>query len=97
MLQAALDYKQVLTTLEAFDVNYNQIPLAEDWKKVKVACKYLEQLYASAHSIMSTKDPTANIFFHEAWRLQQEFSVAMAHEDTIISSIAKGMHERFDR
>nr|CAB3462604.1 unnamed protein product [Digitaria exilis] len=72
MLQAALDYKKVLTMLDAFDDNYNKMPLAEDWRKIDIACMYLEQLYASEHSIMS-EDPTANIFFHEVGYYNESF------------------------
>ncbi|XP_062212314.1 zinc finger BED domain-containing protein RICESLEEPER 1 [Phragmites australis] len=97
MLLAALDYKQAFTTLETSDDNYNEAPSAEDWKKVEAACTYLKLLYDSAHSIMAAPNPAANIFFHEAWKLQLELANATGHEDPIFSSIAKDMHERFDK
>ncbi|XP_015696128.2 zinc finger BED domain-containing protein RICESLEEPER 2-like [Oryza brachyantha] len=97
MLLAALDYRQAFTTLETCDDNYNEAPSAEDWKKVEAACNYLKLLYDSAHSIMAAANPTSNIFFHEAWKLQLELSNAIAHEDPVFSTIAKDMHERFDK
>ncbi|KAL6843604.1 hypothetical protein ACP4OV_026666 [Aristida adscensionis] len=97
MLLAALDYKQAFTTLETCDDNYNEAPSAEDWKKVEAACTYLKLLYDSAHSIMAAANPTSNIFFHEAWKLQLELANATGHENPIFSSIAKDMHERFDK
>ncbi|CAD6268154.1 unnamed protein product [Miscanthus lutarioriparius] len=97
MLLAALDYKQAFTMLEKCNDNYNQAPSAVDWEKVEVACRYLKLLYDSANSIMATKDPTANIFFHEAWTIQREISNATDHQDSISSAIAKGMHEMFDK
>jgi hypothetical protein len=97
MLLAALDYKQTFTTLETCDDNYNEAPSAEDWKKVGAACNYLKLLYDSAHSIMAAANPTANIFFHEAWKLQLELANGTGHEDPTFSSIAKDMHERFDK
>ncbi|XP_066391517.1 zinc finger BED domain-containing protein RICESLEEPER 2 [Miscanthus floridulus] len=97
MLLAALDYKQTFTTLETCDDNYNEAPSAEDWKKVEAACNYLKLLYDSAHSIMAAANPTANIFFHEAWKLQLELANGTGHEDPTFSSIAKDMHERFDK
>ncbi|CAL4976091.1 unnamed protein product [Urochloa decumbens] len=43
------------------------------------------------------KDPTSNIFFHEAWTIQREISSATDLQDPISSKIAKDMHERFDK
>jgi hypothetical protein len=97
MLLAALDYKQAFSTLETSDDNYNEAPSAEDWKKVEAACNYLKLLYDSAHSIMAAANPTSNLFFHEAWKLQLELSNATGREDPVFSSIAKDMHERFDK
>ena len=97
MLLAALDYKQAFTTLETCVDNYNEAPSGEDWKKVEAACTYLKLLYDSAHSIMASTNPTSNLFFHEAWKLQLELSNGTGHEDPIFSSIAKDMHERFDK
>jgi hypothetical protein len=97
MLLAALDYMQAFTTLETCDDNYNEAPSAEDWKKVEAACAYLKLLYDSAHSIMAAANPTSNIFFHEAWKLQLELANATGHEDPVFSGIAKDMHDRFDK
>ncbi|KAM0864305.1 hypothetical protein ACQ4PT_044011 [Festuca glaucescens] len=97
MLLAALDYKQAFTQLETCDDNYNEAPSFEDWKKVEAACNYLRLLYDSAHSIMAAGNPTSNIFFHEAWKLQLELANASGHEDPVFSIIAKDMHERFDK
>ncbi|KAL6601355.1 hypothetical protein ACP70R_044575 [Stipagrostis hirtigluma subsp. patula] len=97
MLLAALDYKQAFTTLDACDDNYNEAPSAEDWNKVEAACNYLKLLYDSAHSIMAAANPTSNIFFHEAWKLQLELANATGHANPIFSSIAKDMHEKFDK
>ncbi|CAL4950833.1 unnamed protein product [Urochloa decumbens] len=97
MLLAALDYKQAFTTLETCDDNYNEAPSAEDWKKVEAACTYLKLLYDSAHSIMAAANPTSNLFFHEAWKLQLELTNGTGHEDPVFSSMAKDMHERFDK
>jgi hypothetical protein len=97
MLLAALDYKQAFTTLETCDDNYNEAPSAEDWKRVEAASNHLKLLYDSAHSIMSVENPTSDIFFHEAWKLQLELANATAHEDPDVSSIAKDMHETFDK
>ncbi|KAM0879639.1 hypothetical protein ACQ4PT_034099 [Festuca glaucescens] len=86
-----------LTDWKTCDDNYNEAPSFEDWKKVEAACNYLRLLYDSAHSIMAAGNPTSNIFFHEAWKLQLELANASGHEDPVFSIIAKDMHERFDK
>ncbi|XP_010906914.1 zinc finger BED domain-containing protein RICESLEEPER 2 [Elaeis guineensis] len=97
MLVAALEYKQAFTVLETCDDNYNEAPSTEDWKKVEIVCTYLKLLYDSANIIMATADPTANIFFHEAWKIQLELTNATLNEDVLVSSFAKEMHEKFDK
>ncbi|XP_008776870.1 zinc finger BED domain-containing protein RICESLEEPER 2-like [Phoenix dactylifera] len=97
LLVAALEYKQAFTVLETCDDNYNEAPSTEDWKKVEIVCTYLKLLYDSANVIMATADPTANIFFHEAWKIQLELATATMNEDVLVSSIAKEMHEKFDK
>ncbi|XP_037454940.1 zinc finger BED domain-containing protein RICESLEEPER 2-like [Triticum dicoccoides] len=97
MLLAALDYRQAFTILETCDDNYNEAPSAEDWKKVEAASNYLKLLYDSAHSVMAVENPTSDIFFHEAWKLQLELANAAAHEDPVVSSIARDVHESFDK
>ncbi|XP_072991873.1 zinc finger BED domain-containing protein RICESLEEPER 2-like [Typha latifolia] len=97
MLLAALEYKQAFTVLETCDDNYNEAPSSDDWKKVEVVCTYLKLLYDSANVVMATAEPTANIFFHEAWKIQLELTNATLNEDAIVSSIAKDMHEKFDK
>ncbi|CAL9131797.1 unnamed protein product [Musa textilis] len=97
MLVAALEYKQAFNFLETCDDNYNEAPSADDWMKVEVVCTYLKLLYDSANVVMATADPTANIFFHEAWKVLVELNSATSSEDTMVSGIANEMHEKFDK
>ncbi|XP_039139007.1 zinc finger BED domain-containing protein RICESLEEPER 2-like [Dioscorea cayenensis subsp. rotundata] len=97
MLVAALDYKQAFACLETCDDSYNEAPSAEDWKKVDIVCSFLKLLYDSANVIMLAADPTANIFFQEAWKIQVELINATRNEDATVSGIAKEMHEKFDK
>nr|XP_034576219.1 zinc finger BED domain-containing protein RICESLEEPER 2-like [Setaria viridis]XP_034576220.1 zinc finger BED domain-containing protein RICESLEEPER 2-like [Setaria viridis]XP_034576221.1 zinc finger BED domain-containing protein RICESLEEPER 2-like [Setaria viridis]XP_034576222.1 zinc finger BED domain-containing protein RICESLEEPER 2-like [Setaria viridis]XP_034576223.1 zinc finger BED domain-containing protein RICESLEEPER 2-like [Setaria viridis]XP_034576224.1 zinc finger BED domain-contain len=97
MLLAASDYKDAFTTLETCDDNYNEAPSAEDWRKVEAACSYFKLLYDSALNIMTVANPTSNLFYHEAWKVQLELANGTGHEDPIFSSIAKDMHQRFDK
>ncbi|ONK60155.1 uncharacterized protein A4U43_C08F14970 [Asparagus officinalis] len=97
MLVAALEYKQAFIVLETCDDHYNEAPSPEDWRKVEVVCTFLKLLYDSANVIMATADPTSNMFFQEAWKIQMELSHAMLSDDIVISSIAREMDEKFDK
>jgi hypothetical protein len=74
MLLSALDYKDAFTTLETCDDNYDEAPSAKDWKKVEAACSYLKLLYDSALDITTVANPTSNLFYHEAWKVQLELA-----------------------
>lgn len=97
MLTAALDYKQAFTVLETCDDHYNEAPSHEDWKKVEIVCMYLKLLHDSAVVISEASEPTSNIFFKEAWKIEMELSHGVASEDAVVSSIAAEMHEKFDK
>ncbi|WOL02380.1 zinc finger BED domain-containing protein RICESLEEPER 2-like isoform X2 [Canna indica] len=97
MLDAALEYKDAFTFLETCDDNYNEAPSADDWKKVEVVCTFLKLLHDCANTVMTIIDQTANIFFHEAWKVQLELTNATMSQDTVVSSVAKEMHEKFDK
>ncbi|KAG6495743.1 zinc finger BED domain-containing protein RICESLEEPER 2-like isoform X1 [Zingiber officinale] len=96
MLDAALEYKDAFTSLDACDDNYNEAPSADDWKKVEVVCTYLKLLHDSANNVMGTPERTANIFFPEAYKILLELTNGTSSEDPLVSSTAKQMHEMFD-
>ncbi|XP_058115568.1 zinc finger BED domain-containing protein RICESLEEPER 2-like [Magnolia sinica] len=97
MLLAALDYKEAFSYLQTSDPDYNRAPSEEGWKKVENLCKYLKVLYNAANVFTGITHPTANIYFHEVWKIKLELMHAAGSEDAIVSSLTKQMHERFDK
>jgi Domain of unknown function (DUF4413)/hAT family C-terminal dimerisation region/BED zinc finger len=97
MLCAALEYKQAFDLLETCDDNYNEAPSAEDWRKVEVASVFLKLLYDSANTVNSTDEPTSNIFYHEAWKIQLELKGSVQSKDPVVSSIAREMYDKFEK
>ncbi|XP_078173025.1 zinc finger BED domain-containing protein RICESLEEPER 1-like [Carex rostrata] len=97
MLCAALEYKQAFNLLETCDDNYNEAPSTEDWRKVDVACVFLKLLYDSANTVNSTEEPTSNLFYHEAWKIQLELKGSVQSTDPVVSSIANEMYDRFEK
>ncbi|CAA6653970.1 unnamed protein product [Spirodela intermedia] len=97
MLAGALEFRHAFAYLETCDPHYNEAPSPDDWKKVDTVCTYLKLLYDSANVIMGAADPTANMYFHEAWKIHLELANAAVGEDGTVCSVAKEMHEKFDK
>ncbi|XP_058112092.1 zinc finger BED domain-containing protein RICESLEEPER 2 [Magnolia sinica] len=96
MLLAALEHKQAFVYLETCDSNYMQAPTVDEWKKVETLCKYLKVLYDAANVFTGMPNPTANIYFHEVWKIKLELSHATTSEDPFTRSVVGLMHEKFD-
>ncbi|KAJ8617710.1 hypothetical protein MRB53_013896 [Persea americana] len=94
MLLAAVEFKQAFSYLETCDPNYMQAPSVDEWHKVETLCKYLKLLYEAAIVFMGTC-PTANLYFHEAWKIKLELTQAAMIEDT--RAIVGKMHERYEQ
>ncbi|CAA7404311.1 unnamed protein product [Spirodela intermedia] len=98
MLAGALELRHVFAFLESSDADYNDAPSPEDWKKVEAVCGYIKLLYDSAMAITAAPEPTANLYFHEVWKIQLELARAAAGggagDD---GGAAKEMHEKFDK
>lgn len=94
MLLAALEFKQAFSYLETCDSNYMQAPSVDEWHKVETLCKYLKGLYDAAIVFMGAC-PTANLYFHEAWKIKVELAQAAMVEDT--RTIVGKMYERYEQ
>uniref|UniRef100_A0A1D1ZFG6 Putative AC transposase n=1 Tax=Anthurium amnicola TaxID=1678845 RepID=A0A1D1ZFG6_9ARAE len=97
MLVGALEFRHAFAYLETCDPHYNEAPSPDDWKKLEIVCTYLKLFYESANIVMGAADPTANVYFQEAWKIQLELTHATVSEDSMVRSIAKEMHEKFDK
>ncbi|XP_071716260.1 zinc finger BED domain-containing protein DAYSLEEPER-like [Rutidosis leptorrhynchoides] len=97
MLVAASELKEVFSCLDTLDPDYSKGPTGEDWKLVDNLCTYLKLLFNTASLLTSSTVPTANTFFHEAWKLQLELSRASTSDDQTISVLTKPIHDSFDK
>ncbi|XP_071742239.1 zinc finger BED domain-containing protein DAYSLEEPER-like [Rutidosis leptorrhynchoides] len=97
MLLAASELKEVFSCLDTLDPDYSKGPNGEEWKLVDTLCTYLKLLFNTASLLTSSTVPTANTFFHEAWKLQLELTRASTSEDQTISMLTKPIHESFDK
>ncbi|KAK1323078.1 hypothetical protein QJS10_CPA02g00105 [Acorus calamus] len=83
MLVGALELKHAFASLELSEAYYSEAPSMDDWKRVEIVCTHLRHLHDSAKLISSTANPTANIYFHEAWKIHFELSNAAAAEENL--------------
>ncbi|KAK9071362.1 hypothetical protein SSX86_009930 [Deinandra increscens subsp. villosa] len=97
MLLAASELKEVFSCLDTLEPDYSGAPSAEEWKRVENLCTYLKLLFNTAGLLTSSIVPTANTFFHEAWKLQLELTRASTSEDQEIRTLTKPILESFDK
>ncbi|XP_076905210.1 zinc finger BED domain-containing protein DAYSLEEPER-like, partial [Bidens hawaiensis] len=97
MLVAACELKEVFSCLDTFDSNYRTTFTMDEWKQVEILCTYLKLLLDAADILTGPTYPTANVFFHEAWKIQLELNNASVNEDTFVRRLTRSMHERFSK
>ncbi|KAF1865699.1 hypothetical protein Lal_00021698 [Lupinus albus] len=97
MLVAACELKEVFTCFDAFDPDYKTIITMGDWKRVQTLCTYLKFLYDAANILTDKPYPTANVFFCEVSKLQEEMTHAAFTDDPFLSSLIMPLYEKFDQ
>ncbi|PIA42354.1 hypothetical protein AQUCO_02000067v1 [Aquilegia coerulea] len=96
MLVAAVELKEVFCCLDTADPDYQQTLSMDDWKQIETLCVYLKIFYDAAHVVSSTTHPTADLFFHEAWKIQLEFICGTSSQDPLIINLVNLLREKFD-
>jgi hypothetical protein len=97
MLVAACELKEVFNCLDTSDPNYKETPSMDEWRQVETLCIYLKHLFDAANILTFPKYPTADIFFHEAWKVHIELTQAATCADSFISDLTKPLQEMFDK
>ncbi|GJV41144.1 zinc finger BED domain-containing protein DAYSLEEPER-like protein [Tanacetum coccineum] len=97
MLVAACELKDVFSCLDTFDPNYQITFTVEEWRQVEALCAILKYLLDAASPLMGPTYRTADLFFHEAWKLQLELVHAAGSNDEFIRTLTRSMHERFNK
>ncbi|KAL5697891.1 hypothetical protein ACHQM5_028995 [Ranunculus cassubicifolius] len=96
MLVAALELKEVFSCLDIADQGYQLILSMDDWNRIDILCSYLKLLYDGADVVSCAINPTSEIFFHEAWRIQLELICAVQSPDPLILNLVNPLREKFD-
>lgn len=96
MLLAAMELKEVFNCLDTADPDYKLAPTLDEWKQVEILCIYLKLFYDATNVLICATHPTANLYFHEVWKLQAELTHASMSEDFFVSSLTRPLKEKFD-
>lgn len=97
MLVAACELKEVFTCLDTSDPDYKDTPSMDEWRQVETLLTYLKLFLDSANILTGPTYPTANHFFHEAWKIQLELTHSATSQDPFISKLTRSLQEKFEK
>lgn len=70
MIDTAREYRGVFNSLAIQDKNYPFEPSFEEWENADAICRLLKVFYDATNVVSGTKYPTANLHFHEIWKVK---------------------------
>ncbi|KAL4183422.1 hypothetical protein AMTRI_Chr11g98170 [Amborella trichopoda] len=97
MLEAALEFKQAFSCLGSHDSNYEGAPSEDEWKKVEVLCIYLKVFYDVLRAFSEVTHPTANLYFHELWKIHMHLNHTVTSPDIVIIPVIRNLQDKFDK
>ncbi|CAN4086409.1 unnamed protein product [Withania somnifera] len=97
MLMTASELKEVFSCLDTSDPDYNLTPTVDEWKQVDILCEYLKLFFDAANILTSPTYSTADVLFHEVWKIQLDLMQAARSQDHFISNLTKPLQEKFDK
>jgi len=97
MLQSALKYQQVFSSLHLVDENYKYCPSEEKWKRVEKISAFLSPFYEITNLISASSYPTSNLYFLQVWNIQCLLMDSVKDEDEAIRDMAERMIVKFDK
>lgn len=98
MLVSASELKKVFSFLKSSDQKYQEtMPSVNEWKQVETLCKYLMLFFEATNILKATPYPTANVLFHEVWKIQVELGLASMSLDPFTHNLINPLKEIFDK
>lgn len=97
MLMNASELKQVFSCLDTSDPDYKVTPTMAEWKQVEILCAYLKLFFDAANILTSSTYATADVLFHEVWKIQLDLMQAAHSQDHFVSNLTKPLQEKFDK
>ncbi|XP_020534322.1 zinc finger BED domain-containing protein RICESLEEPER 2-like [Jatropha curcas] len=97
MLSAALEYKDIFTRYAKGDPSYIYLSSAEDWRKVKEVCSFLQEFNEVINIISDTEYPTSNLFLPELYNIKKLFNETHVNGNIYMKVMVNKMNDKFDK
>ncbi|XP_038981360.1 zinc finger BED domain-containing protein RICESLEEPER 2-like isoform X1 [Phoenix dactylifera] len=97
MLNDAIEFKDVFMRLVARDPNFDNAPTEEDWSQGIIICNFLKVFHLITEVFSQTKNPTANLYFYEIWRINMLLIEESRSSNAVVMMMALKMQEKFDK
>ncbi|XP_022897195.1 zinc finger BED domain-containing protein RICESLEEPER 1-like [Olea europaea var. sylvestris] len=79
------------------DVHKNFVPSADEWEKVRIVYKLVDNTYNVAKQVFETKHPTANKFLYNLEELRAKLILEATSSVSFTWCVAKKMLQRLDK
>ncbi|CAN4088523.1 unnamed protein product [Withania somnifera] len=97
MLLTASELKEVFSCLDTSDPDYKLTPTMDEWRQVDILCEYLKLFFDAASILTSPTYSTADVLFHEVWKIQLDLMQAARSQDHFIRNLTKPLQEKFEK
>ncbi|XAR48364.1 hypothetical protein NMG60_11031174 [Bertholletia excelsa] len=96
MIEVALEYKDAFSLLQEHEPLYTMCPSEVEWSRASAIASYLKLFVEVLNPFTRTKNPTANIYFHEICEVHLQLIEWCQNSDAYVSSLALKMKSKFD-
>ena len=97
MLESALPYEKVFSSLHLHDSNYTHCPTFDQWRRAEKIFEVLEPFHEITNLISASSYPTSNLYFTQIWRIECMLKEKLNNEDKVIEDMASKMHVKFEK
>jgi hypothetical protein len=87
MLESAYPLRLAFDELSKQDNNYQISPSEIEWEKSRVNCNFLKTFYLVTNVVSRSFYPTANLDFHELWKIKLAMDKESDTEDQLIAAM----------
>jgi hypothetical protein len=97
MLESAYPLRLAFDELSKQDNNYQTAPSKIQWEQSRVICNFLKTFYLATNVVSGSSYPTANLAFHELWKIKLAMDKESDTKDQLIAAMVTEMKKKFKR
>ena len=95
MLQSAYQFKTVFDELGKQDKSFITAPTLAEWIRSKAVREFLKTFYDATNVLSGSSYPTANLYFHQLWKIKLAMDKEISNSDQDIVAMVKKMQKKF--